>query len=67
MKSIAASITYIVLCGGAGGIVAWWFVGWLGAAGVGGALAAAAVGMLVAVAAFAALTTLIRALGWAAK
>jgi hypothetical protein len=62
MKAILLSLFYIIVCGGVGGVFAWWFVGWVGLAGVAGALAAAAVGMIVSVAAFVALTTLDRAL-----
>ena len=67
MKSIVVSILYIAVCGGLGGVVAWWFAGSVGLAGLPGALVAAAVGMVVAVAAFAGMTTLFRALGWAPK
>ncbi len=64
MKSIAASVFVIIVCGGIGGIAAWGFVAWTGLAGPVGALAAAAVGMVIAVAAFAGTTTLLRGVGW---
>jgi predicted PurR-regulated permease PerM len=64
MKSIAASIILIVICGGIGGVAAWQFVGWLELTGPIGALVAAAVGMVIAVGAFAGTTTLLRGVGW---
>jgi hypothetical protein len=64
MKSIAASVIVIIVCGGVGGVAAWGFVTWLGLTGPIGALAAAAVGMIIAVAAFAGMTTLLRGVGW---
>jgi hypothetical protein len=38
----------IVVCGGAGGVLAWWLVFSLGWTGVGGAIAAAFLGMVLA-------------------
>jgi hypothetical protein len=38
----------IVVCGGAGGVLAWWLVFSLGWTGVGGAIAAAFLGMILA-------------------
>jgi hypothetical protein len=38
----------IVVCGGTGGLLAWWLVFSLGWTGVGGAIAAAFLGMLLA-------------------
>jgi len=38
----------IVVCGGAGGVLAWWLVFSLGWTGVGGAIAAAFFGMVLA-------------------
>jgi hypothetical protein len=38
----------IVVCGGAGGVLAWWLVLSLGWTGVGGAIAAAFLGMVLA-------------------
>jgi hypothetical protein len=38
----------IVVCGGAGGLLAWWLVFSLGWTGVGGAIAAAFLGMILA-------------------
>jgi hypothetical protein len=38
----------IVVCGGAGGLLAWWLVSLLGWEGVGGAIAAAFLGMILA-------------------
>jgi hypothetical protein len=64
MKSIAARIIVIIVCGGIGGVAAWGFVAWLGITGPAGALVAAAVGMVIAVAAFAGTTTLLRGAGW---
>jgi hypothetical protein len=64
MKSIAASVLVIILCGGIGGVAAWGFVAWTGLIGPVGALVAAAVGMVIAVAAFAVTTTLLRGVGW---
>jgi len=40
----------IVVCGGAGGVLAWWLVFSLGWTGVGGAIAAAFLGMFLATA-----------------
>jgi hypothetical protein len=62
--SILASITGIVVCGGLGGIAAWALVAALGFGGTPGALVAAVVGMVVAFVAWAAGTSLLRALGW---
>jgi hypothetical protein len=64
MKSIAASVIVIVVCGGIGGVAAWALAAWLGLSGAIGALVAAAVGMVVAVGAFAGTTTLLRGVGW---
>jgi len=38
----------ILVCGGAGGVLAWWIVFSLGWTGVGGAIAAAFLGMILA-------------------
>jgi CHASE2 domain-containing sensor protein len=38
----------IVVCGGAGGLLAWWLVSSLGWTGVAGAIAAALLGMILA-------------------
>ena len=64
MKSIAASIIVIIVCGGIGGVAAWWLTASLGLSGVVGGLVAAAVGMVIAVAAFAGTTSLLRGVGW---
>ena len=64
MVSIVKSIVMIIICGGVGGVAAWWLAGTLGLSGTVGALAAVAVGMVVAVGAFAALTSLLRGAGW---
>jgi hypothetical protein len=64
MNSLFGSILGIVICGGLGGVSGWMLVGWLGLDGVPGAMVAAGVGMVGAVAAFAAMTSLLRALGW---
>jgi len=64
MKDIVSSVIVIILCGGIGGVAAWWLVRALALGGPLGALAAAAIGMVIAVAAFAAVTTLLRRLGW---
>jgi len=64
MNSLFGSILGIVICGGMGGVSGWMLVGWLGLDGIPGAMVAAGVGMVGAVAAFAAMTSLLRALGW---
>ena len=39
----------IALCGGGGGLIAWWLVSSLGWTGVGGGVASAIIGMVLAV------------------
>jgi hypothetical protein len=46
--SFILRILAILVCGGAGGLLAWWLVSLLGWAGVGGAIAAAFLGMILA-------------------
>jgi hypothetical protein len=46
--SFVLRLLAIVVCGGAGGVLAWWLVSSLGWAGVGGAIAAAFLGMILA-------------------
>ncbi len=60
--SILASVMGIIVCGGIGGIVAWAVVTTVGWDGTLGAIAAAILGMVVATAAWAAGTSLLRAL-----
>ncbi len=38
----------LIACGGAGGLIAWLTVSWLGGAGVGGGIASAVIGMVLA-------------------
>ena len=64
MVSIIKSLIAIIVCGAIGGVAAWWLTGALGLDGTVGALVAAAVGMVVAVGTFAAITSLLRAVGW---
>jgi len=60
--SIIGSILGIVVCGGLGGITAWSIVMLMGWNGAFGAIVAAIIGMVVATGAWAALTSLLRAL-----
>ena len=62
--STLSSILAILLCGVAGGVVAWAAVNAMGFDGVPGALVAAVIGMVVATALWAGGTTLFRVLGW---
>lgn len=62
--ALVGSILGILVCGAAGGIVAWMVVSALGFDGVFGAIMAAVLGMIVATAFWAGATTLLRALGW---
>ena len=48
MFSFILRLLAIVVCGGAGGVLAWWLVFSLGWTGVGGAIAAAFLGMVLA-------------------
>ena len=48
MYSFILRLLAIVVCGGTGGLLAWWLVFSLGWTGVGGAIAAAFLGMIVA-------------------
>jgi len=61
--SIVGSLLGILVCGGAGGITAWWLVTALGQDGVPGAILAAVVGMVVATALWAGGSSLLRAWG----
>jgi|KBSSwiStaDraftv2_1062776.scaffolds.fasta_scaffold1482519_1 hypothetical protein len=63
MLEILKSIIAIIICGGIGGLVAWWLVMAMGLGGTLGAVLAAVIAMVVAVAVFAGLTVLMRALG----
>ena len=67
MKAVLVSLVYIVIGGGIGALLAWWFVGWIGLGGVVAAMVAAPIAMLVATAAFVALTSIARALGGGPK
>jgi uncharacterized membrane protein YeaQ/YmgE (transglycosylase-associated protein family) len=58
------SLVLIVIAGGIGGVAAWWLARGIGLDGTLQALVAAVVGMVLAVAVFAALTALLRRLGW---
>jgi len=62
--SMLGSILGILICGVAGGFVAWSAVTALGIDGVFGAILAAVIGMVVATALWAGGTSLLRALGW---
>jgi len=46
--SFISRLLAILVCGGAGGVLAWWIVFSLGWTGVGGAIAAAFLGMILA-------------------
>jgi len=46
--SFVSRLLAILVCGGAGGVLAWWLVFSLGWTGVGGAIAAAFLGMILA-------------------
>ena len=48
MLSFIFRLLAIAVCGGAGGVLAWWLVFSLGWTGVGGAIAAAFLGMVLA-------------------
>ena len=48
MLSFVSRLLAILVCGGAGGVLAWWLVFSLGWTGVGGAIAAAFLGMIQA-------------------
>ncbi|TMH66231.1 MAG: hypothetical protein E6H55_01970 [Betaproteobacteria bacterium] len=48
MFSFISRLLAILVCGGAGGVLAWWIVFSLGWTGVGGAIAAAFLGMILA-------------------
>ena len=61
---ILKSIVLIIIAGGLGGVLAWWLARAMGLDGTPGAMVAAVIGMVLAVACFAALTTLLRRLGW---
>jgi hypothetical protein len=60
--SIVLSVISIIVCGGAGALVAWTLVSVLGWGGIGGTIAMAVVGMVVATVLFAAGAALIQAL-----
>jgi hypothetical protein len=60
--SIVLSVVSIIVCGGAGALVAWTLVSALGWDGVGGTIAMAVVGMIVATMLFVAGAALSRAL-----
>jgi hypothetical protein len=60
--SIVLSVISIIVCGGAGALVAWTLVSAFGWGGVGGTIAMAVVGMVVATVLFAAGAALGRAL-----
>lgn len=46
--SFILRLSAIIVCGGAGGLLAWWLVFSLGWTGVGGAITAAFLGMMLA-------------------
>jgi hypothetical protein len=62
--SVLGSVLGIVVCGGIGGVAAWAVVTALGWDGTLGAIVAAIIGMVIATAAWAAGTSLLRALRW---
>ena len=63
MRSILGSILAIIVCGGLGGYVGWLLVTTFGLDGTPGAIVAAIVAMVIAVAAWAAGSSLLRAVG----
>jgi hypothetical protein len=62
--SMLGSILGILICGVAGGVIAWSAVTAWGIDGVFGAILAAVIGMVVATALWATGSSLLRALGW---
>jgi hypothetical protein len=62
--AVLGSILGILVCGVAGGVVAWSAVGAWGLDGVPGALLAAVIGMVVATALWTVGASLLRAVGW---
>jgi len=63
LRSVLWSLAGIVVCGGGGGVCAWWLVGALGLTGVAAALVGAVAGMVIATAAWVGLTVVLRRLG----